>query len=30
MSEESPTPVDRDAAIKKGWLHRFLGVNQDS
>jgi hypothetical protein len=26
MSEESSTPVSRDAAIKKGWLHRLLGI----
>jgi len=26
MSEESSTPVSKDAAIKKGWLHRFLGI----
>jgi len=26
MSEHSSTPVSRDAAIKNGWLHRFLGI----
>ena len=26
MSEENSTPVSTDAAIKKSWLHRFLGI----
>jgi hypothetical protein len=26
MSEDSPTAVSKDAAIKKGLLHRFLGI----
>ena len=26
MSEDSSTPVSKDAAAKKDWLHRFLGI----
>ena len=26
MSEDSPTPVSKDAAIKKGGVHRVLGI----
>ena len=26
MSEDSSTPVSKDAAVIKGWLHRFLGI----
>jgi hypothetical protein len=26
MSEESSIPVSREAAVKKSWLHRFLGI----
>jgi hypothetical protein len=26
MSEINSTPVPRDAEIKKGWVHRFLGI----
>jgi hypothetical protein len=26
MSEKTSTPVSRDAEIKKGWVHRFLGI----
>ena len=26
MSEDSSTPVSKDAAVKKGRLHRFLGI----
>ena len=26
MSEKKSTPASKDAAIKKGWLHRLLGI----
>jgi hypothetical protein len=26
MSEDSSTPVSKDAAVKKGGLHRVLGI----
>ena len=26
MSEDSSTPGSKDAAVKKGGLHRFLGI----
>lgn len=26
MSEDSSTPVSKDAAVKKGEVHRFLGI----
>ncbi len=26
MSEGSSTPVSKDAAVKEGWLRRFLGI----